>query len=208
MSWAGLAFNQTISFNNLQDAVNTGQFTALGAIPVSNEQITKTDASNLVNVYTGYAPFANKASNQLVVKDDLITTTTTTTTTSTTTTTTTSAPSTVTINWDVRKVGSGAVRLVIYDSTATIILDEESQGSGIINGSITTSNTPFTVAVSRAAGTEVAQFRICNVSVGAEITHNYNVTSEVTYVVDPTPLTTSVFATYGDSNTPVVCPID
>lgn len=81
MSWAGLALNQTISFNNLQDAVTTGQFTALASIPPSDEQITKTDASNLVNVYTGYAPFANKASNQLVVKDDLITTSTTTTTT-------------------------------------------------------------------------------------------------------------------------------
>lgn len=99
MSWAGLANNQTISFNNLKDAVTTGQFTALASIPISDEQITKTDASNLVNVYTGYAPFANKASNQLVVKDDLITTSTTTTTTtdiptttSTTTSTTTAAP--------------------------------------------------------------------------------------------------------------------
>lgn len=127
-------------------------------------------------------------------------------TTSTTTSTTTAAP-TVTINWDVREVGSGAVRLVIYDSTATPILDEESQGSGPLNGSITTSNTPFTVAVSRTAGTEVAQYRICNDSVGSEITHDYSVTSEVTYVVDPTPLTTSVFATYGDSNTPMNCSV-
>jgi len=45
MSWAGLANNQTVSFNNLQNAVNTGVFTALTTIPVSSEQITKSDAS-------------------------------------------------------------------------------------------------------------------------------------------------------------------
>ena len=80
MSWAGLANNQIVSFNNLQDAVNTGQFTALAAIPVSNEEITKTDASTYVNCWTGYSLFANKASNQLIAKRDLVTTTTTTTT--------------------------------------------------------------------------------------------------------------------------------
>ena len=86
MSWAGLANNQIVSFNNLQDAVNTGQFTALAAIPVSNEEITKTDASTYVDCWTGYSLFANKASNQLIAKRDLVTTT------STTTTTTTAAP--------------------------------------------------------------------------------------------------------------------
>lgn len=79
MSWAGLANNQCVSFNNLQDAVNNGFFTALASIPVSTEQITKTDASTYVNVDTSYGPYAAKASNQLVVKSDLVTTTTTTT---------------------------------------------------------------------------------------------------------------------------------
>lgn len=79
MSWAGLANNQIVSFNNLQDAVNTGQFTALATIPVSNEEITKTDASTYVNCWTSYPLFANKASNQLIAKRDLVTTTTTTT---------------------------------------------------------------------------------------------------------------------------------
>ena len=97
MSWAGLANNQIVSFNNLIDAVNTGQFTALTTIPASNEEITKTDASTYVNNWTGYPLFANKASNQLIAKRDLVTTSTTTTTTtapstSTTTTTTTAAP--------------------------------------------------------------------------------------------------------------------
>ena len=131
-----------------------------------------------------------------------------TTTTSTTTTTTTAAPTSVTIFWNTSEVGSGGVRLVIYDSTSTPIVDEESSGAGPTNGSVTTSNTPFTVAVSRIAGTEVAQYRICNDSNSTEITHNYNVTSEVTYVVDPTPLTTTIFATYGDSNTPINCSVE
>lgn len=133
---------------------------------------------------------------------------TTTTTTSTTTTTTTAAPTSVTIFWNTSEVGSGGVRLVIYDSTSTPIVDEESSGAGPTNGSVTTSNTPFTVAVSRIAGTEVAQYRICNDSTSTEITHNYSVTSEVTYVVDPTPLTTTIFATYGDSNTPLNCSVE
>jgi hypothetical protein len=80
MSWAGLADNQIVSFNNLIDAVATGQFTALTTIPASNEEITKTDASTYVNNWTGYPLFANKASNQLIAKRDLVTTTTTTTT--------------------------------------------------------------------------------------------------------------------------------
>ena len=96
MSWAGLANNQIVSFDNLIDAVATGQFTALTTIPSSNEEITKTDASTYVNCWTSYPLFANKASNQLIAKRDLVTTTSTTTTTTepptTTTTTTTSLP--------------------------------------------------------------------------------------------------------------------
>lgn len=71
MPWSTLANNQTISFNNLQNAVNTGVFSAKASIPVSDEQITKADANTYVNINTGYTPYANKASNQLVVKSDL-----------------------------------------------------------------------------------------------------------------------------------------
>jgi hypothetical protein len=71
MSWAGLASNQTVSFNNLQNAVSTGYFYALAAIPSSQEQITKADASTYVSIDTAYAPYAAKASNQLVVKSNL-----------------------------------------------------------------------------------------------------------------------------------------
>jgi hypothetical protein len=71
MSWVGIANNQTVSFNNLQDAVTNGYFVALTGIPASQEQITKSDASTYVNLDTAYAPFAAKASNQLVVKSNL-----------------------------------------------------------------------------------------------------------------------------------------
>jgi len=72
MSWASLATNQTVSFNNLQDAVTTGVFTAKTTIPVSNEQITKAEANTYVNINTSFAPYAAKSSNQLVTKFDLI----------------------------------------------------------------------------------------------------------------------------------------
>lgn len=71
MSWASLANNQTVSFNNLQNAVDTGVFSQKTAIPVSNEQITKADANTYVNINTSFAPYAAKSSNQLVVKSNL-----------------------------------------------------------------------------------------------------------------------------------------
>jgi hypothetical protein len=82
MSWAGIASNQCISFNNLQDAVTTGVFVLKNTIPVSTEQITKADADYYVYIDTTYGPYASKASNQLVVKSNLQPATTTTTTTS------------------------------------------------------------------------------------------------------------------------------
>lgn len=71
MSWASLANNQTVSFNNLQNAVNTYVFVAKTAIPVSTEQITKADADTYVYIDTAFASYAAKSSNQLVVKSDL-----------------------------------------------------------------------------------------------------------------------------------------
>lgn len=71
MSWASIANNQTVSFSNLADAVANGVFTPKAGIPDSNEQITKANADTYVNINTAYAPYAAKASNQLVVKSDL-----------------------------------------------------------------------------------------------------------------------------------------
>lgn len=74
MPWSTLASNQTVTFNNLQDAVSTGVFTAKTTIPSSNECITKTDANTYVNINTASGGYASKASNQLVYKADLVST--------------------------------------------------------------------------------------------------------------------------------------
>ena len=74
MSWNTLLPNQCISFNNLQDACNTGLFFSSQPIPVSTQQITKQDFEDYILVpasVTNYPPFANKPQNQLVVKDNV-----------------------------------------------------------------------------------------------------------------------------------------
>jgi hypothetical protein len=71
MSWNDLANNQTISFTNLKDAVDTGVFSQKFDITPSNEQITKLDAELLINLDTSYSPYASKLNNQLVVKTNL-----------------------------------------------------------------------------------------------------------------------------------------
>ena len=71
MSWAGIAANQCVSRNNLQDAVNNGVFTLKTAIPAGTKQITKSEANVYVQLDTAYAPYAAKTFNQLVVKSNL-----------------------------------------------------------------------------------------------------------------------------------------
>jgi hypothetical protein len=71
MSWAGIAANQCVSRNNLQDAVTTGVFTLKNTIPAGTKQITKNEAEYYVNLNTAYSPFAAKSNNQLVVKSNL-----------------------------------------------------------------------------------------------------------------------------------------
>lgn len=72
MSWASIASNQCVSFDNLQDAVNNSVFVLKNAIPSSLEQITKADADYYVYIDTAYGPYASKASNQLIVKSNLV----------------------------------------------------------------------------------------------------------------------------------------
>jgi hypothetical protein len=71
MPWNDLANNQTISYTNLKDAVDTGVLSQKFPIPISNEQVNKALANAYVNIDTSYPPYAAKASNQLVVKSDL-----------------------------------------------------------------------------------------------------------------------------------------
>lgn len=78
MSWASIANNQTVSYNNLQDAVNNGVFILKNAIPVNSKQLNKSEAE-----YYVYINPISKATNQLVVKSNLISNPPTTTTTTT-----------------------------------------------------------------------------------------------------------------------------
>lgn len=127
MSWAGLASNQTISFNNLQNGVDTGQFTAKTTIPVSNEQITKADANTYVNIDTSDESYAAKSNNQLVVKSDLVTTTSTTTTTTAATTTTTLAS--FSYGLDSTGYGDGSNACAFYTNNFTAYADTAAGGS-------------------------------------------------------------------------------
>lgn len=72
MSWAALASNQAVSYNNLQDAVNNGVFIAKTTIPVSDQEVTKANADTYVYLNTSYSPYASKASNQLITKSNLL----------------------------------------------------------------------------------------------------------------------------------------
>jgi hypothetical protein len=69
MSWAGIASNQCITYNNLKDAVTTGVFMgAQAAVPPGSLIITRAVAEEYVVIN----PITSKASNQLPVKSDLV----------------------------------------------------------------------------------------------------------------------------------------
>jgi hypothetical protein len=68
MSWAGISSNQTVSCNNLQDAVTNGIFLLKATIPSSLKQITKAEAESYVYINS----VSGKTSSQLVVKSNLV----------------------------------------------------------------------------------------------------------------------------------------
>lgn len=72
MAYSDVANNQTVSLNNLKDAVASMIFLQLNTIPAGTKQITKAEAAYYVNCSTSYAPYAAKSSGQLVVKSDLV----------------------------------------------------------------------------------------------------------------------------------------
>lgn len=76
MPWSTIASNQTVSWANLQDAVNNNVFIQIGSIPPpgvsSSREITKIGALTTVDIQT--TPLAGVADNQLVVKSELVAT--------------------------------------------------------------------------------------------------------------------------------------
>jgi hypothetical protein len=83
MSFASIANNQCVSCNNLQDAITNAPFYApaypSNPVPVSTKQITKQEFEDYIlaplsisyPTIAQYPPFANKTTNQLVVKGDI-----------------------------------------------------------------------------------------------------------------------------------------
>lgn len=76
MSWAALANNQTVSWADLQSAVNNNVFIQIGLIPPpgipSNREVNKVGALTTVDIES--TPLAGKTNNQLVVKSNLVAT--------------------------------------------------------------------------------------------------------------------------------------
>jgi hypothetical protein len=73
MSWDSISNNQTVTFNNLLDALATGQLVGKTAFSPSQKCITKSEADTYLYIDTSYPSYASKASNQLVLKKDLVT---------------------------------------------------------------------------------------------------------------------------------------
>ena len=83
MSFASIANNQCVSCNNLQDATVNPPFYLVAyppnPIPVSTKQITKQEFEDYIlgplsisyPTIAAYPPFANKTTNQLIVKGDI-----------------------------------------------------------------------------------------------------------------------------------------
>ena len=72
MSWVALATNQGVSFNDLQDAVNTSVFTSTtSSIPVSNQLIQKSQLTTYINNDTTNAGYIAASNNQILVKSTI-----------------------------------------------------------------------------------------------------------------------------------------
>lgn len=71
-TWAGTAASETVSRNALANAVGTNVFYQKAAFTGSTRQITKAEAAAWVYLDEAASPFAGKASNQLVIKTDLV----------------------------------------------------------------------------------------------------------------------------------------
>jgi len=76
MSWSGISNSQTVSWDNLQNAVDNNVFIKIGAIPPSgvsgSRQVTKLGALTTVDIQS--SPLSGKSDNQLVVKSNLVAT--------------------------------------------------------------------------------------------------------------------------------------
>ena len=76
MPWSTIANNQTVSWDNLQNAVDNNVFIKIGTIPPpgisGSRQVTKLGALVAVDIQS--SPLSGKTDNQLVVKSNLVAT--------------------------------------------------------------------------------------------------------------------------------------
>jgi len=75
MSWAGIANNQLVTFDNLRDAVDNGVFDSkvpLSSIPTGNEIITKADASAYVWLNEAASPWSTYTDDRCPPKSSFI----------------------------------------------------------------------------------------------------------------------------------------
>ena len=71
-TWAGTSNNETVSKNALNNAIGNAIFYQKAAFTPSVEQTTKSEAAAWVYLDETASPFSGKASNQLVIKTDLV----------------------------------------------------------------------------------------------------------------------------------------
>lgn len=73
MPWVDLANNQAVSFVNLWDASeNTKKFAWRIPVPTTQECVTKSEALTYIFLDNSVPSYSSKASNQLIVKQDIV----------------------------------------------------------------------------------------------------------------------------------------
>jgi hypothetical protein len=74
MQWTGVASNQTVSYDSLQNACNNGYFLQIGIIPPSGVSALRCIRKELIQslVEIEAAPLAGVPDNELVVKSQLV----------------------------------------------------------------------------------------------------------------------------------------
>lgn len=119
---------------------------------------------------------------------------------------------TIRIDWTLSPGNGGGGLLEMHDANGVQILNQSTSGTSQ-NGTIylSASETPYSVTGSWSAGSgNIVRYRICDVTNLTEIYYSGdidNVTGSISYLVNPTPLHSSVHLTSGTSTYPIVCPV-
>ena len=123
-----------------------------------------------------------------------------------------SPPPQIRLDWATGPGSGGAGTLQVQNANGTQVLNETTivtSKSGTIY--FTPSEVPFSITGSWSAGSgNIVRYRVCDISTLSELYYSGDIdnsTGSITYLVDPTPLHTSVSLTSGTGNTPLACPV-